>query len=82
MGAAAEVASIECVCADGRPLGMQAYIPTRRGRGQGSKPQLTPRPALCLGDGRRSRMNWARIMHFHAINAAAGKAGVYGRGGC
>lgn len=38
-----------CVRADGRTVRDAAYIPKRGGRGQGSKPQLTPHPALCLG---------------------------------
>lgn len=55
-----------CVQMEG-PLGIQSYIPKRGGRGQGSKPQLTPLPALCLGTYRDPEWSTplvGRIMQF------------------
>lgn len=65
------------------PLGLQSYIPKRGDRGQGSKPQLTLHPALCLGDVLGSRMKHSSgWLHYAvcAINAATRRAGVYWSG--
>lgn len=70
-----------CVCADGRPLGMQPHILRRGSRGQGSKPEPSSMCLEAYGDVKWTQAQAVCFKAVYAINAAAEMVGVCGNGG-